>query len=343
MSDLTAAPVYKDRTAGLIVVGILEICLALFFLVSLGFMAIAVFAVSASTTVPQTLNARSMLSAGLFYLALAAFFATMGVGTLRGRRWARTLMLVFSWIWLVMGVYSTVLMIFILPRMLSGMEAAAGTAGGAELPGFMAGCMVVMLAFMYIVVPGILVLFYRSPHVKATVEAKDPKVPWTDRTPAPVLALSLMFGLGAAGSLMGLGYGVLPIFGRILTGFPAMLGLVVAAVLCAVLARAAYLRRPAAWWATLAIWAFGCVSGFFFFGPGGLDMRELYEAMGAATPEMEAMGIYDIWQQPAVLAMMVVGWLGWLGFLIWLRKFFRPAPQDETGAQDTLHRKTISF
>lgn len=37
------------------------------------------------------------------------------------------------------------------------------------------------------------------------------------------------------------------------------------------------------------------------------------------------MGIYDVWQQPAVLAMMVVGWLGWLGYFLWLRKFFRPA------------------
>jgi hypothetical protein len=327
MSDFTAAPPYKDRTAGLIIVGILEICLGLFFLLSIGFLVIAVFAVGASTTAPQTLNARSMIGAGLFYLLLAVFFGTMGVGTLMGRRWARTLMLVFSWIWLVVGIFSTVMMIFILPKMLQGMQPVGGTAPDTGVTAFMSGCMVLMLGLIYIALPGALVLFYRSPHVKATVEAKAPNIPWTDRTPAPVLALSLMLGYGAAASLLGLVYGAIPFFGRILTGASAVLGYLVLSALCAVLAVEVYRRRPAGWWGAVGLWAFGFVSALFFFGLGGPDIRELYEAMGMATPEMEAMGIYDIWRQPAVLVMMIVAWLGWFGFLIWLKRFFGP-PED---------------
>src|SRR5262245_18634801 len=194
MTDLAVAPVYKDRTAGLIVVGILEICLALFCLLNLGFMAIAVFAVRAQTTMPQTTNARTMMGAGLLYLMLAAFFGTMGIGTIRARRWARTLMLVVSWIWLVVGIFSSVLMVFILPKMLGSIEKAAGPAGSPGITTFLTGCMFVLLGLIYIALPAILVFFYRSPNVKATVEAKDPSVPWTDRTPAPVLALSLLLG-----------------------------------------------------------------------------------------------------------------------------------------------------
>ncbi len=307
MSDLTVSPPYKDRSAGLIVVGILEIGLALLFLLMLAFMSFAVLAVGASTTASEAPNARVMMGGGLFYLLLAALFGTMGVGTLMGRRWARTLMLVISWIWLVVGIFSTVMMIFILPTMLKGMQDVAGSASEVGVMRFVTGCMFLLLGLIYLVLPGILVLFYRGPNVKATFEAKDPNVPWTDRTPAPVLALSLMLGYGAVGSLMGLVYGAIPIFGKILTGASAVLAFLVLAVLCGALAMEVYRRRPAGWWGTVGLWIVGCVSTLFFFGGSGL--RELYEAMGMATPEMEAMGIYDLWQKPSVLAMMVVAWL----------------------------------
>ncbi|HEV8582492.1 MAG TPA: hypothetical protein VGX68_25785 [Thermoanaerobaculia bacterium] len=325
MTDLTAVPTYKDRTVGLIVVGILEICLALLCLLNLGVMAIAVFAVKAQTAMPQTTNARTMMGAGLFYLILAAFFGTMGIGTMRARRWARTLMLVVSWMWLVVGAFSSILMVFILPKMLGSIERAAGPAGGPGITTFMTGCMFVILGLVYIALPAILVLFYRGPNVKATVEAKDPSVPWTDRTPAPVLALSLLLGYGAVASLIGISYGAFPLFGRIISGIPAVLGFIFMAVLSAILAVAVYRRRPAAWWTLAGLWVLGCVSTAFFFVGGGLDMRELYEAMGMANPELERMGIYDIWKNPAVLILMAVGMLAWFGYLLWVRKFFRPA------------------
>ena len=36
---------------------------------------------------------------------------------------------------------------------------------------------------IYIVIPGVAVLFYRSPHVKHTCEVRDPVERWTDRCP----------------------------------------------------------------------------------------------------------------------------------------------------------------
>ena len=81
--------------------------------------------------------------------------------------------------------------------------------------------------------PGILVLFYRGPNVRATFEAKDSSVPWTDRVPAPVLALTLLLVFAGVGALLALSYGVLPLFGTLLTGVPAVLGILVSAALCA--------------------------------------------------------------------------------------------------------------
>ena len=329
MNDLAAPPSYhQDRTAALIIFGILEIGLALLFLVMLAFVGIAALAAGASSAAPQAPNARAMIGAGLFYLLLAAFFATMGIGTLLGRRWARTLMLVCSWIWLVVGIFSTVMMIFILPKVLTGMQDAGQLAAPETgINSYLTGCMFTFLGLFYIVFPAILVLFYRSPNVKATFEARDPSIPWTDRTPAPVLALSLMLGYVAVASLVGLNYGVLPVFGRILTGAPAALGFIILAVLCAALAVEVYQRRPVGWWGAVAFWALGCLSGFFFLGAGGFDMRGLYEAMGINTPEIERMHIYEIWRQRPVLIMMILVWLAWLGYLIWVRKFFRPAKE----------------
>ena len=67
-----------------------------------------------------------MLGGGLVYLLGAAFFGALGVGTLRARRWARTIGLVTSWMWLVFGIFAVVVMIFILPKMMAGLSAAGG-------------------------------------------------------------------------------------------------------------------------------------------------------------------------------------------------------------------------
>ena len=45
-----------------------------------------------------------MLPAVFFYLGLAVPFLWLGIGLIRARRWAWTLIVVFSWIWLIVGI-----------------------------------------------------------------------------------------------------------------------------------------------------------------------------------------------------------------------------------------------
>ena len=102
MSNLVAPVQYQDRSAGLILVGILEIGLGLLCLLMLAFMGFAAVSVqSLPGGQAAAMNTRVMAANCAFYLAMAVFFFVMGVGTLRGRRWARTIMLVVSWTWLI--------------------------------------------------------------------------------------------------------------------------------------------------------------------------------------------------------------------------------------------------
>jgi len=325
MSNLASPVPYQDRSTGLILVGLLEIGLALLCLLMLVFMGLATLSLGASPAAgPVGANPRAMLAGAAFYLLIGVFFGMMGVGTLRGRRWARSIMLVVSWLWLVLGVFSMIVGVVILPKMMAGLS--AGTSADPGVGTAMTGCILVVLGLLYILLPAILVLFYRSPNVKATFEAKDPSLPWTDRVPAPVLALILVFGFAAVSSLLGLTYQAFPVFGRVLTGIPAVLAFLAVGALCALLAWGTYHRRPAAWWGLVATWILGCVNGAFLLMGGGTNLRRMYEAMG--TPEfqmqqMEKMGIYDLWTNPMILVLMVVVWLGWLGFLIWVKRFFR--------------------
>ena len=337
MSDLAAPVRHQDRSTGLILVGVLEIVLGLACLLMLAFMGITAVSVG---RLPEGqaagLNARVMIPYCAFYLLFALFFATVGVGTLRGRRWARTIMLIVSWSWLISGVFGTILMFFILPKMTGAISATAGggAAADASVGMVVMGCVAVVMGLLYIVLPGVLLLFYRGPNVKATFEAKDPGIPWTDRVPAPVLALTLLFGIGAVGAVSWALFGVLPIFGYVVTGLPAILGFLGLGAISALLAWAVYQRRPAAWWGVVAWSVLGGVNAFFFFRQGEAGMRRMYEAMGtpaAQLEQIEKMGVYDLWSHPVVLALIAVGWLGWLGFLIWSKRFFTATAIVYTG------------
>ena len=332
MSDLAAyppQPVYKDRSTGLILIGILEIGLALLCLLLLAFMAMATL--SLATAPPGQaagMNSRSMLGAGVVYLLAGTFFAVLGVGTLRGRRWARTIGLVTGWMWLISGVFSVLMLAFLLPRIMASISAAAGPSSSG-VGACATGCVTLLMVLVYLVMPGILVLFYRGPNVKATFEAKDSSVPWTDRVPAPVLALTLLLAFGAASTLLGLFYRAYPLFGTFLTGVPAVLAFLATGAVSAALAWGVYQRKPAAWWACVVLFLLGCVNGgLLLFGKGGV--RGMYEAMGmpaAQVEQAEKMGLLEIYSHPAVQALMTAVWLGILGFMIWVRRFFAGASE----------------
>ena len=201
MADAPSSPLenpvseFKERKAGLVLFGILEMLLgclagALIVLMIFGQLMVA-------RATQQPLQLRTIIPGVLFYGFAAATLVTLGIGSLRARRWARALSLVLSWSWLVTGLIVMLFMVFFLPKLLRSLPGA----GGPGLPpGALKAVILGVLAVigvMFILVPGVLVLFYRSPHVKATCETRDPLPGWTDACPLPVLGLGLWIGLAA--------------------------------------------------------------------------------------------------------------------------------------------------
>lgn len=116
--SIESSPVpYKDRSTGLIIFGILTILLGAL----AGLMVLLMLLGQAMT--PRTENGQPPFSQILFvvalYGALAIALIWLGIGSIMARRWARALLLIFSWSWLIMGIFVLILMAILMPRVLS--------------------------------------------------------------------------------------------------------------------------------------------------------------------------------------------------------------------------------
>lgn len=309
---------YKDRRGGLIAFGILQIVLGFLCVLLLIALLISLSLAPQSTGV---LNRRAMGFTVAFYGLIAAALIWLGVGSILCRRWARALVLIGSWGCLITGIISLGFYAIFARDIFA--RAANPVASSA-----MATTMIVMAIFLVIfliVLPGAMVLFYRSPHVQATCMARDPRTRWTDRCPLPVLTCSLWLGLGALSILtMPAFYGsILPWFGSLLTGAPATVILLIWAAVCLYLAWATYRLKIAAWWMTLAAFTLFSVSGTLTLLK--VDLIEIYRRFGYPEQQVEQMrnlgfltGKTMAWWIAAFYPLLLI-------YLIWIRKYFRRA------------------
>lgn len=150
------------------------------------------------------MHPRQFLSATATYVFLAVVFIWLGVGSMRTKRWARSLTLVVSWYWMILGVLITVLLTAALPvsmrTALQMQQNASGAPPAAVSTSVMAVILTIIIVFstiVLVVVPIAFVVFYSREDVAATCRDRDPAEPWTDRTPLPVLGASLVFFVGA--------------------------------------------------------------------------------------------------------------------------------------------------
>lgn len=246
-----AAP-FKDRSARLTLFGALAIlagsACVVFGLLHLLFL-LGAGRLPGTESMPA--DWRSYVMGTLLYGLLGAAFILVGSGSVRKRRWARPMMLALAWTWLLGGAC----VLFLLPGMLDA-------ALGAAMPGapvtdatvvhLVKTVMMVGTALFGVVVPALFVWTYDDRNLRLTCEAHDPQPDWTEQCPPPVLGLSV--GLGACGVvalLMAL-RPVVPLFGRLLTGWSGVLSLLVGAGICLWLARETYALRPRGWWLTTA-------------------------------------------------------------------------------------------
>ena len=311
---------YHNRTTGLIIFGILEIVMgALSLLMAVTVLLGGLLAGHAGGEMPL----RALIPGVGVYVLVGIVAIWLGIGSMLARRWARALWLCVSGVGLVLGLVSIPFGAMVAANLPRQMAAS----GQPQLPP--AGMVVVqvvvigIMAFFYVIIPGALFLFYRSPQVKHTCETRDPQEGWTDRCPLPVLALSLFTAFSGFGMLFLIAYGgVFPLFGTYATGaLGCALALVGGGVMLG-LARGLYRLRIGAWWGVLAFMLIMTISGTVTLWHA--DLGELYARMGfdsrmtAASTQFGQMSLMR-WMAPV----WVIPWVGWL---LYVRRYFRVAP-----------------
>lgn len=321
--DAPYAPAeYKNRSTGLTLFGLAEILLGgLCLLVAPLTLFGQVMAAKATGEPP---NFKMAIPSALMYVGLAVMFVWLGIGSMKGRRWARAISLVLGWSWLLVGLVTLVMTTWILPSVLR-----ASNEAGQVPPAALAVAMLFALGFtavFFVLIPGAIVLFYRSPHVKATCEAMDPTPRWTDACPLPVLAVALWCWFASAMMLsMPLAYnGALPLFGFIITGLPGML---IFAVLAAALGYAGwsmYRLQLTGWWLVFIILAGLTISNMVTFAK--VDLATMYREMGFPEQQIAHIERINVFGPTQIVMWTAMFMIPVLGYLLFIKKYFRSAP-----------------
>jgi MFS family permease len=312
---------YKDRKVGLIVFGIVQIIIGACCALAVPMMLFGVIAAEASGQ-ESGFGLRAMIPGILVYVFAAIAFIWLGMGSIMARRWARALLLVFSSIMFICGLLgSLVAAIFMKDMFVASMSQQEGLS-----PDVRAFVMTVMAGFMvviYGVIPGAHILFYRSPHVRATCEARDAKERWTDRSPLSVIALCALVLVWGTGQLTMVGYHfAIPFFGQIISGPAGASVVMLIAGLSIWLTIGLYRLREPAWWGTLAaiiVYALSTITTFL-----RVDMMDYYEIMGLPTEQLELMGTASMLTGASMIAMVAFYLAPFLSLMMFVRKHFMP-------------------
>jgi hypothetical protein len=255
------------------------------------------------------------------YVVMAVGLIWLGFGSLRAQRWARTLIMIFSWSGLYFGILMSGLIIFFVLNFTPPPGAQASAAMVRTV------AMVFMTVFMgafFVVLPGWMAWFYTRKDVKATCEARHEKPSWTDSRPPTVLFMTLWQAFGAV-TIVFLPFsyhGTMPQFGLIFTGGAGAAICVVEAVLLAASAFLYYRLAPAGWWLMLGLLAVLFISGIL--NVLYIDYNALYTAMGYNAAQLDNMQKLNFMQGGFGAAFIIISVGPGFALLAWTRRYFAP-------------------
>ena len=170
------SPALPDRSTWLTLFGSFQILLGcLCGLMALMMVFMSVLGPMAGPPQGQATTAQ-MMPAAVVYLLLAVVFIWLGVGSVRARRWAWTLTVVLSWMWLIMGGVGFVFSVIVARPMMS----AAMEQQGKMPPQTLVIIQIItgrVLGCIYILLPALFLVFYHRESVRATCQRRDPQIP----------------------------------------------------------------------------------------------------------------------------------------------------------------------
>jgi hypothetical protein len=176
------------------------------------------------------------------YYGLAVIGIVLGYGHWNIRKWARRLTAALLWTWVVVGAPLTAGAAFLFLGQKDPSIAAAATATG-------------FFGFCYLILPWLLIRFYKGRNVRRTFEAHDLTNSWIEDLPMPILVLSALFVFFAVViHMLVLFRGIFPAFGKFLYGIPGILSIACCTAALLVLLWGTLRRKRWAWWAALIVW-----------------------------------------------------------------------------------------
>jgi hypothetical protein len=326
-SDIVAPADFKDRKTGLIVFGALTILMGCFCGLSVLLMIAAPMLAAKSASPPPPPPPHVTMFGAAMYGGMAIALIWLGIGSIMARRWARALLAIWSWSSLLFGVFAVVIMAIWVPRFNAAMSATQPPGQAPASAQFVVMLIIFLFSgIMFVLLPLLWALFYGGKNVKATCEALDPVVRWTDRCPLPVLAMSLWLGFGALTMLLGATIrNATPFFGMLLSGWPGTVFFVFLALLWSYSAWALYHLDRRGWWIIFSAMILFCISNVITYSRH--DLGEVYALMGYSTEQIAAV---------QKLGFMGTGLMIWsslitvpfLGYLWYIRKFLPSRPTD---------------
>lgn len=312
------APPLRDRGGFLIFLGIIEIAVgALCALFGLMMLAATTLMKPPGAALPPMQRAGVAFNL-LFYLGSAVFMVVVGLGTIRVRRWARVLMLIVSWSFLVAAIFGIVMMGFLLPDILGRMDPGSADPAAVRTVLFF---VMALVAGTMIGMPLFFVLAYSGRHVRHTFATRHPEPTWVDRCPSSILAMSLVMALFGLSQISGSWTGLSVLFGVALSGPAAIAVNLVIGGSWIGLGFGLFRLSRAAWLAGFVFIAVVHVSAFFAFR--SMSFIEMFYRLGAGAGDVSAIGglgsLLEHWSGAFALASGAV----WIVSLFSVRRHFR--------------------
>ena len=323
-------PAYRDRSTGLKIFGVLQIILGTIAALAMPMALLSLGLGRKSDAAPGAITYVVVLC---IYATLAIANITLGIGSIRARRWARALTLIMSWYWVITGALITIVLTAILLVVERGRHhPTSASAPSAAVMAVVITFFIVLFAAFLIGLPSLFVWFYRKKDVEETCRHRDPVERWTDRCPLPVLAASTLFAFGAFYFVIfSFAIPLVPFFGRYLTGPAGLAGMLALAGLDAYLAFSLFHLRIIGWRIAIASMFLRVVSAAITFGHA--DRFQAYAKMGWSDARIQAMRA-----SPIIRSHVILWWgLGYavalLVYLLGLKRYFRAPAEAQPSYQ----------
>lgn len=317
---------FSDMTVGLIFFGSLTLVMGALMLLLAPISILAAGPAARAGGIP--VNWGQAIGNALTFAALGFTLLSLGYGSIRRRRWARVLLGIVSWTWLLLVVLLLALLFAYLKEIAQAVVGMMPQARGNNSS--MAAVMVHVSLFRGLVfstpfivgIPSLWVWFYTNRSVRLTCERADPGGGWTDQCPPSVLAVSVWLAVSVPLLIVSAltHHGAFPFFGIQLSGFLGGLMSFALAGIWAYAAWATYRLRPAGWWVTTISFMVMFLSSWLTWARG--DLSEMLQAAGVSPEQVRQMEPAMALIRPMMSWATLLFQIPILGSMLWVRRYF---------------------